>query len=440
MYYKLIPSPQENIITINRDLARKKGLKENDEITLKAGLRESKALICISSAINKSSIIMGQYLLEDLCLPTSIFYQLRSFNTHLELGPTIGLLLMKEMKNIDQKALEHFLKYVILYPHFHGLIYVFAQDSINISENTALGYYFNPRNKSSQPIWQRALLPLPSSIYRRTPLPYSLLKDLIFKTNNKLFNSDYFDKLYFWKFFSETKLKSCLPETKELLSLEDLDLMLHNHKVVYLKPANGSLGKGLLSVSRETELYYLRKKNNSAFQDMNKSELTQFIKNLLKSRTYLVQEAIEVLRMDRRLTSFRVIMQKDDTPGWNCTCIIACIGCPDGISSHFQTSGFTFSMEDFLINHLKYDEKLVYQKKEEVIDLCLQACMYLDDSGENYGDLGIDLVIDNKLKPWLVEINKRHDHRMPLSIKDEQSYLSVKSNPIKYALKLTGFS
>ena len=63
----------------------------------------------------------------------------------------------------------------------------------------------------------------------------------------------------------------------------------------------------------------------------------------------------------------------------------------------------------------------------------------LDLRKGNYGDLGFDVMIDEQLKIWILEVNKRHYHSVPLWINDVQTYYEVKAKPIKYATALAGF-
>lgn len=87
------------------------------------------------------------------------------------------------------------------------------------------------------------------------------------------------------------------------------------------------------------------------------------------------------------------------------------------------------------------NEREVFLKEQEMMDLCISACKTLDKCGGNYADLAIDMIIDESLKVWLMDIHQLYDHKLPLySIQDRQMYLKVVTTPFEYAKSLAGFS
>jgi hypothetical protein len=134
---------------------------------------------------------------------------------------------------------------------------------------------------------------------------------------------------------------------------------------------------------------------------------------------------------------FRVIMQKDYTKEWMCTGIISFTGIEGDICSN---SGGELLFEYALEGRLKLSRESTFIIKQNMIDICKKICKILDSSGENYGDLGFDVVLDKNLRVWVLEVNKRQYHSTPLWVGDIQTFYAVKTNPIKYAAALGGFT
>jgi hypothetical protein len=60
-----------------------------------------------------------------------------------------------------------------------------------------------------------------------------------------------------------------------------------------------------------------------------------------------------------------------------------------------------------------YNEREAFAKEQEMIQACIQVCETLDRCGGNYGDLGIDVIVDIDQHLWILEANKLQDHKYP---------------------------
>ncbi|QIQ33364.1 hypothetical protein DER53_11780 [Parageobacillus toebii NBRC 107807] len=135
------------------------------------------------------------------------------------------------------------------------------------------------------------------------------------------------------------------------------------------------------------------------------------------------------------------LCKKNSSKHWNCSGIIARLGNRTEITANFDRSGIFLTGKEALRKVFQMNEREVFLKEQEMIDLCVSACKTFDQCGGNYADLGIDLIIDENLKVWLIEIHPLYDHQLPLySIKDRQMYLKVVTAPFEYAKSLAGFS
>lgn len=440
MFYKIVmKSASKNIINVPVDLLKNNNnLLSETRITIYFGGRKSTVDIASDSDLQGNIIQLSEDVAKDLCIPCDMDYQVMIMKDGIRIGPVIGLLLRKYKKYVNVKTADKFLEYTLMYPKFQGLLYIFSEEGIDSTSNTIEGIYLKPDISNNKILWEKAILPYPSAIYRRITLPKAkrdFLKDI---TNNNMFNSYFFDKWEFWQLISSyNQIKDNIPDTCLLGSLDTLDDMLNKHKIVYLKIVNASLADGLIRAWKEEDRYYFKGKYDGNPKGLEREEAELFLKELDDS--YLIQQGIECLKYNERYLDFRVIMQKDHTKLWNCTGIIASFGMKGGICSNYEDFGYSLSFEKALTKILDCDKEFIFKKRQEVIRNCKIICEFLDLTKENYGDLGIDVAIDVDLNVWILEINKRHYHTMPLSINDVQMYNDVKTNPIKYALALSGF-
>lgn len=415
-------------------------LKENT-INISVGQRSKKVKIIIKPELNSDEIEISTDVLKNLSIPTDILYQVKIDESGIKIGPVIGLLFAVSNKKLTPEKLNNFIKYLLLYSEFHGLVYVFSFEGINIDTESIEGFYFNPNNNES--VWQKGVFPYPDAVYRRVSTSSSKVGKLIEGTKNNVFNSSYFNKWKFWKMSSQNDLVSDnIPYTELSGNFKVVDNMLKIYKDIYLKLVDGSQGIEVIKITKTENNYLFQSKNDKKPIKFNtREEAKEYVTKKIAKRRYIAQQGINILKFEERCTDFRVIMQKDQTLKWKCTAIISHFGTPGGMSSIYRENGYSLSFEKFcskVLPNLRKSE--VFIKKEEIIRVCKKACEMLDESGGNYGDLGIDVVLDENLKVWIIEINKRHDHLVALALNDHQIYYSVKNNPIKYALGLSGFS
>lgn len=439
MLYKITPDKDNSgQITVPEAMMKGTIVSKRKNIFISAGSITLEATITRNSKIDKNEIILSEDIIQTLMIPLDLEYQIIISKDTLKIGPIIGLLMSNNKSSIGKNSLAKMMNYTLIYPEIGGLLVVFSADSIDLEKKYVEGYFYNPSSKGRGIPWYKGKFPLPYSIFSRTMVSDDLTSKLKDETNNCFFNSRFFNKWEFWKIISKNKTyNEYLPETKLYSNLEDIDYFISKYKAAYLKPLNGTLSRGLYKVTKTKDGYGVQGKQGEVVEQMSSSvEAEQYIRGIVKGHKYIVQQAINPLRVKGRHMDFRVIMQKDQTLDWQCTGIVALIGSRGDICTNW---GSTSSFEDIFYNVFNFSQQQIFKKKREVVEACKGICKILDSAGENYGDLGFDVVIDEKYNIWILEANKRHYHSVPLWINDVQTFYQTKSNPIKYAAAQAGF-
>lgn len=440
MFYKILSCKEEvGKLFVPGKFISKDTFMNMESITIHAGLRSESAVVVSRPSLNEDELMISHDVLERLSIPSDIKYQVKLGENSIKLGPVIGLLMVKKGENLTKARLYEFNKYALLYPEMNGLLVAFSADGIDFTDLSVEGYYYNPVSDRGSMTWQKGRFPIPDSIFQRADFPEAIRIKLIEVTGNRMFNSNSFNKWEFWKMVSSyDPNQDYLPYTRPLRSIQDIDYMLEHYDTIYLKPINGTLARGLYKVTKERGSYVFQGKSGSdTTRTSSLEEAKDYIKKVTCSHLYVVQQAVHPIMVNNRHIDFRVIMQKDHSLKWINTGIVAFLGTRGSICSNW---GYQTSFEDVFVNYFNFSQEQIYKKKQEVIAVCKKVCDILDLSGENYGDLGFDVIIDESLKPWILETNKRHYHIVPLWINDVQTFYAVKTNPIKYASALSGFN
>ena len=420
-------------IDINNKITAEKSLQ------LSAGYNSHAVRVYYENELKPDVIKISADVLKALSIPINLPYQLIFSEEGLKIGPVIGLLMYKKRSAMTEKSLHKHLNYMLLYKNTGGLIYIFSVGGINFDTHSIEGYYYNPLKDK----WEKGVFPFPEAVYRRVFIHRKTMERLKKHIGNRIFNSNHFNKLEYWNMASSSKyVDGHIPMTRKFTSFSDIDLMFENFNALYLKPIAGLKAIGLIRIIKDNGQYSFQgKMDESPIRISSKDDAAKYFRKIKKNSIYIIQQAVDLLKIEDRYVDFRVIMQKDHTLDWQCTGIITSIGKQGGICSNYSEDAQYMHLEEFLERYLQLSKKEVFQKKNEIINIGINACKVLDKSGLYCIDLGIDIGLDQNLKTWIFELNNRnHLHLMALFINDYDMFYRVKTNPIKYIARLNGFS
>lgn len=406
---------------------------------LNIGIWKKEVEVRLSNDLDEQTIGLSKYISKDFWIPDTLSYEVKMKNRNIYIGPLIAFLLESKKKYISEKRLEKLKDYYINYHNIKGIIFICAVDQIDNFHKIINGYYYNGLK------WMEGTFPYPGCIYRKTDIPLNIYNNLTNCMGDRIFNSYFFDKWETWKLLSPfPSVNKHLPHTERLEGIEGLDNMLNLYESAYLKQAKGYKAKGIIKAERSEKDYHFtyRLKGTKTFG--HRKEADKFLKELNEQKRgknyYIIQEAIKIKKYQNRSFDFRVILQKGQNMQWGCTGIIARFGKRNSIATNFLLAGYALTGHEALKRVFRMNEKEAFLMRQEIIDICVDTSKLLDKIVGNYGDLGIDVMVDKNKKVWILEINKTHDHRFPLySVNNTTMYHEVISKPFEYAKTLAGF-
>ncbi|MGG1550221.1 YheC/YheD family protein [Paenibacillus ferrarius] len=215
------------------------------------------------------------------------------------------------------------------------------------------------------------------------------------------------------------EVRSFVPETK-LLNSTNLFTMLNKHRMVYVKPVRGTSGQGVIRVERTGDGTFTYKVDkvkrrfvsyNAMFQSLSKSKL---------HRPYLIQKGIQLLTHRRRIFDIRVMVQKNMKNEWEVTGYIGRVAHPKKIVTNYHNSGKPISLELLIGAYLSPSNTQTYINKLKILGLRIAEQFQRQHPG--YKEIGVDIGVDTKFKPWIIEVNTAPDPFIFNQLKNKSMY------------------
>lgn len=353
--------------------------------------------------------------------------------------PIIGVFLGR---NVIRKLLNQN-KYSTSYKRYLGLyrvsektkvaLYFFCSKNVDFKQKKIMGTIFN----KSKGIWVRKWVPFPDILYdRATSGNMDMYIRHVFsrmgiKSINAISNFNKWDM--YQKFSKDTELLQYLPETVQLKKMNDLELMLKKHNMVYIKPAYGNRGKRVLSVERiPNKGYRYRYFNHKPIIGLYKElkGVYRFIKSLYKNDSIvIVQQAIHLLKLENRLIDIRGELQRRQDGNLEIMGIMVRRG-REG--SPITIHSDVYPYDEFFINNMGISNDEVSELKKNIESVLIKIFQKVEAYYGAFGELGIDIGIDENKHIWLIECNGR-TAKVSLSKAYKKSYEDVFINPVQYA-------
>ncbi|MBD2848263.1 YheC/YheD family protein [Paenibacillus sp. IB182496] len=367
----------------------------------------------------------------------------------LSLGPVIGVLISRDFPGVRERPF--------------GTITLFCKELVDACRKQgAYVYFFTPGHVGSSTSslqawvygggWRRTEVPIADVINNRLtsrklenkPSLQHFLKEVKSRYQTQLFNEKFLDKTeVFDALRRDSGVHRYLPESHMLRNYSMLKAMCARYATVFLKPVRGSLGKGIIRITRGEDgtLHALHTTPIGTRKQTYASAAKLFasLSGKLKTVRYQMQQGLQLMEVQKRPVDFRALVQKTSTGAWGLTSIVARIAGSQHFVSNLARGGKLSPVSDAIAK-----SNLSGHAKKEAAGRLQRAALDIARGVDthipaHFGELGIDLALDASGRVWLLEVNSKpsKNDNTPLSA-DQKIRPSVKLM-IQYARYLTGF-
>jgi len=372
-------------------------------------------------------------------------------NNMLHLGPTIGIF-ATSLPNRGYYEPTHIGAELIFLSHVSntmpGHTYIFTPTSINWDNLTVRGYSYR-HGTNGRGVWVSSLYPLPDVVYDRVSTRSGEARDQIRNTKIRLmqqpylsyFNPSFLNK---WKvhqmLLTNPWLHKHLPETRPLTT-ENLEEMLRMYRTVYVKPSNGSLGLGIIRVTKDqkgTLNYVVHRTKRFRSSADNADDFIARTRKIRGDKPYIVQQGIDLATYHGSSFDIRIIYQKNRQGQWQIGKKFARVAAKGSAVSNLSSGGKALPTK-ILMRAIFRKSDLIEEKNRQILEVCYQVAQTIEKTSQMiYGELGLDLGLDKSGHIWLIEVNSK-----PRKSTETQLSKTIMRNalkrPLEYSTYLAGF-
>lgn len=231
-----------------------------------------------------------------------------------------------------------------------------------------------------------------------------------------------------------------LPDTKLYKNGRGLLTFIAKHRVVFLKPVNGTGGRGILRIEKLNERMYQIRGRDAGRRII--PEQTLSVRGLLRKadawvgqKRFLMQQGIDIELDNGRVHDFRLLIQKTGKGTWEVTGCAGRIGAARSVTSNLHGGGEAIETEKLL--RMRFDDDAAITRIRSTLETLARDIV--DELERSYGrlcELALDLAVDRSGDVWLIEINPKPGRNIFLQIQDYDAYRTAVTRPLEYALWL----
>lgn len=218
-------------------------------------------------------------------------------------------------------------------------------------------------------------------------------------------------------------LRQYIPSTKRYGG-SALKSMLARYSLVYVKPVRGSHGNGVMRVTRSGARYSVQK-GMAVSNGLSLAQLQTLLDKRIGRTPYMIQRGILLRRFRGSIFDLRVVAQLHRSRKWVVTAMAARVAKPGMAVTNGAQGASILTVEDVLQAYTGI--RSIEGTKGILRQLCLSSAYQLRHSYPFLNELGFDIALDAKLRPWILEVNVRPEAIPFTRLADKSMYRRILS-------------
>lgn len=400
----------------------------------------------VSTRGTGDTVVVSPRLAKELLLPLpkTLWIRYERDQGVLRIGPVVAIMAFKRRKagprsprlfGVRNLDIRHLMIHANRLGH---LALVVSPEGVVPGRNWVEGYVLSGKR------WALVRYPIPDVVYdriqarswERRPKAQRAKQYFLSLPDVKCFNEGFFDKwALYQKMISHEALAEYLPLTRQLLGPASLKSFLDEHHSTFLKPTEGSQGKGIVRVRKVKGVYEWRR-GGRTHRTTRFETLYRGVARIQRRKRYIMQPDLKLATLRGAPFDIRIVMQKDGTGQWKRTKIYARVAAKGHLTSNLSRGGTSFYLSSVLKSRFGRARRRLRAKIDQAAKQIVHALDEVVDSP--LGELGLDLGIDRRGRIWLIEVNAKPFRKVIDGGPKRVVFLSF-HRPMAYARHLAGF-
>ncbi len=444
----VFPSPQK-VIRLHPSHGQLLSLSPGQNASVTCGLRSTDATVWLDPAVPPDRVWVSSGVSQSVFLGLPVdAIRARFQDGMVRFGPTIGILCNPVWNEKRQtlrwtKQLPALEKLVQAGQKLGALVYIFGIQDVDFDRGTVRAFVFQGGS------WRPAQMPLPDAIYdqvvsrklERSKKYQDQRMRLSRMYANRIFNDGFFDK---WKVHewlrNDRQTRGLVPYSEKYTNPRQAAAFLKRYPVTFVKPVHGSLGLGIVRVTREADgtfRYEVRHKSGRTQNKVGTAEaVVDAIRRRLQQTPHLLQEGVPVAQFRGRPFDVRIVLQRDGSGEWKRTKMFVRVARAGEFTANLASGGEAMPLDAVLREafaseaHRRRIRSQVRRAAGWVASVIENQC------GKPLGELGVDLAIDESGKVWVLEVNSK-PWKASSTDKGRQDLVDLSfTRPMEYAIRL----
>lgn len=324
-----------------------------------------------------------------------------------------------------------------------AMVCLFGIRDVDFDHHRIRGYVWNGGR------WQVTTLPLPDVIYdqvisrkvEQNKAYFQKRERLSELYQGRIFNDGFFDKWQVHEWLTRDKrTRAYVPQTIMYGKTKASAQFLRTHSTTFLKPVHGSLGLGIIRVAQQSDgtLAYdikhrSRREHGTA---ISPDSLIESLRSRIAKRPYLMQQGLALARYNERTFDIRIVLQRNGEGDWKRTKSFARVAKSGEFTSNLSSGGEALPVETVLKSVYKAEGRRARCRRTVNRVAFMVTTVIEEQSGKMFGELGVDIGLDENGNVWVIEVNSKPWKR-PYTDTGRQDLVDLAfERPIQYAVHL----